>query len=82
MAPCHRRLRELKRTGAIRGYRAIIDPAAVGLGFEVLVQVTMDREITSTMADFENGLAASPEVRHANGYSATPTTCSGSPPPT
>ncbi len=32
---------------------------------EVLVQVTMDREDTSTIADFEDGLAAIPEVRHA-----------------
>jgi DNA-binding Lrp family transcriptional regulator len=65
VAPCHRRLRELERTGAIRGYRAIIDPAAVGFGFEVLVQVTMDREDASTIIDFERGLAAIPEVRHA-----------------
>jgi len=65
VAPCHRRLRELERSGAIRGYRAIIDPAAVGLDFEVLVHVTMDREDTSTIAEFEDGLAAIPEVRQA-----------------
>ena len=65
VAPCHRRLRELERTGAIRGYRAIIDSAAVGLGFEVLVQVTMDREDASTITEFERGLAGIPEVRHA-----------------
>jgi DNA-binding Lrp family transcriptional regulator len=65
VAPCHRRLRELERTGAIRGYRAIIDPAVVGLGFEVLVQVTMDREDASTIAEFERGLAGIPEVRNA-----------------
>jgi DNA-binding Lrp family transcriptional regulator len=65
VAPCHRRLRELERTGAIRGYRAVIDPAAIGLGFEVLVQVTMDREDAATVADFERGLAQIPEVRHA-----------------
>jgi DNA-binding Lrp family transcriptional regulator len=64
-APCHRRLRELERTGAIRGYRAIIDPAAVGFGFEVLVQVTMDREDASTITEFERRLADVPEVRHA-----------------
>jgi DNA-binding Lrp family transcriptional regulator len=29
VAPCHRRLRELERTGAIRGYRAVVDPAAM-----------------------------------------------------
>jgi DNA-binding Lrp family transcriptional regulator len=65
VAPCHRRLRELERTGAIRGYRAIIDPAAVGLGFEVLASVTMDREDASTITEFERGLAGIPEVRHA-----------------
>jgi DNA-binding Lrp family transcriptional regulator len=65
VAPCHRRLRELERTGAIRGYRAVVDPAAIGLGFEVLVQVTMDREDAATVAEFERGLAELPEVRHA-----------------
>ncbi|MGH3192218.1 MAG: Lrp/AsnC family transcriptional regulator, partial [Streptosporangiaceae bacterium] len=65
VAPCQRRLRELERTGVIRGYRAVIDPAAVGLGFEVLVQVTMDREDASTITEFERRLAAIPEVRHA-----------------
>ena len=65
VAPCHRRLRELERSGAIRGYRAVIDPAAVGLGFEVLVQVTMDREDASTIIEFERGLAGIPQIRHA-----------------
>jgi DNA-binding Lrp family transcriptional regulator len=65
VAPCHRRLRELERTKAIRGYRAVIDPAAIGLGFEVLVQVTMDREDAATITRFESGLAEIPEVRHA-----------------
>jgi DNA-binding Lrp family transcriptional regulator len=65
VAPCHRRLRELERAGAIRGYRAVVDPAAIGLGFEVLVQVTMDREDAATVADFERGLTEIPEVRHA-----------------
>jgi DNA-binding Lrp family transcriptional regulator len=64
-APCHRRLRELERTGAITGYRAVIDPAAIGLGFEVLVSVTMHREDTATITEFEASLAAVPEVQHA-----------------
>jgi len=65
VAPCHRRLRELERTKVIRGYRAVIDPAAIGLGFEVLLQVTMDREDATTIARFESGLAEIAEVRHA-----------------
>ncbi|HEX5995724.1 MAG TPA: Lrp/AsnC family transcriptional regulator [Jiangellales bacterium] len=63
--PCHRRLRELERTGVIMGYRAVIDPDTVGLGFEVLVSVTMDREDAATIAAFEQALAAVVEVRHA-----------------
>jgi DNA-binding Lrp family transcriptional regulator len=65
VAPCHRRMRELERTGAIRGYRAVVDPAAVGRGFEVLVAVTMDREDADTIVAFEAGLAAIPDVTHA-----------------
>src|SRR5256714_8648100 len=65
VAPCHRRLRELERTGVIKGYRAVIDPAAVGLGFEVLVNVTMDREDAATITAFEAALAGIAEVRHA-----------------
>ncbi|GAA1573747.1 MULTISPECIES: Lrp/AsnC family transcriptional regulator [Kribbella] len=62
-APCHRRLRELERSGVIRGYRAVVDGAAVGHGFEVLLAVTIDRE--EAVADFEAGLAEIPEVVHA-----------------
>jgi DNA-binding Lrp family transcriptional regulator len=64
-APCHRRLRELERNGVITGYRAVLDPAAVGLGFEALVSVTMDREDAETVAAFEAALTAVQEIRHA-----------------
>jgi DNA-binding Lrp family transcriptional regulator len=65
VAPCHRRLRELERTGVIRGYRAVVDADALGLGFEVLVNVTMDREDAATIEAFEARLAEVAEVRHA-----------------
>ena len=65
VAPCHRRLRELEHSGAIRGYRAVVNPAAIGLGFEVLVFVTMDREDAATIAEFESALAKVAEVHHA-----------------
>src|SRR5262249_56954277 len=65
LAPCQRRLRRLEGEGTIRGYRAVIDPAAVGLGFEVLVHVTMDREDAATIAKFEEGLTNVAAVRSA-----------------
>jgi DNA-binding Lrp family transcriptional regulator len=64
-APCHRRLRELERAGVITGYRAVVDPAAVGLGFEALVSVTLDRGDAGTVAAFEAALAEVPQIRHA-----------------
>jgi DNA-binding Lrp family transcriptional regulator len=65
VSPCHRRLRRLESDGTIRGYRAVVDPVAIGLGFEVIVHVTMDREDAATIAKFEEELANVPEVRHA-----------------
>ena len=64
-APCHRRLRELERAGVITGYRAVLDPAAVGLGFEAIVSVTLDRGDAGTVAAFEAALAAIPQIWHA-----------------
>jgi DNA-binding Lrp family transcriptional regulator len=65
VSACHRRVRELERTGAIRGYRAIVDAAALGLGFEALVLVTMRREDRETLLAFEEGLANIPNVVQA-----------------
>ncbi len=65
VSPCHRRVRELERAGVIRGYRAIVDPAALGLGFEALVFVTMRQEDRDTVAGFERAVAAIPQVLQA-----------------
>ena len=65
VSPCHRRVRELERSGAIRGYRAIVDAAALGLSFEALVFVTMRREDRETLLAFEEGLASIPNVVQA-----------------
>lgn len=62
VSPCHRRLRELERSGAIIGYRAVVDPAALGLTFEALVFVTMHQEDRATLQSFEAGLAAIPNI--------------------
>ncbi|MEU5434964.1 Lrp/AsnC family transcriptional regulator [Streptomyces sp. NPDC020719] len=65
VSPCHRRLRDLERAGAIRGYRAIVDPAAVGLDFEALVFATLRWEDRDTVTAFEEAVAAVPHVLQA-----------------
>ncbi|MFJ6752745.1 MULTISPECIES: Lrp/AsnC family transcriptional regulator [unclassified Streptomyces] len=65
VSPCHRRLRDLERTGAIRGYRAVVDPPAVGLNFEALVFATLRWEDRDTVSTFEEAVAAIPHVIQA-----------------
>lgn len=65
VSPCHRRLRDLERSGAIRGYRADVDPSALGLDFEALVFVTLGWEDRDTVASFEEAVAAVPHVLQA-----------------
>jgi DNA-binding Lrp family transcriptional regulator len=62
-SPCLRRVRRLEEAGVIAGYRAIIDPAAVDRGFQVLVHVTMEvRDRLATMEAFEARVAELDEI--------------------
>jgi DNA-binding Lrp family transcriptional regulator len=65
VSPCHRRVRELERAGTIRGYRALVDPAALGLTFEALLFVTMRQEDRETLLSFEAAVAEVPNVVQA-----------------
>jgi Lrp/AsnC family transcriptional regulator, leucine-responsive regulatory protein len=40
--PCWARVRELEKSGVLRGYHADIDPASLGLELHAFVQVTLD----------------------------------------
>lgn len=65
LSPCHRRVRALEVSGAIRAYRAQINPASVGLEFSSLVFVTF-RDITqSVLRAFEEAVIAIPEITEA-----------------
>src|SRR5687768_12796157 len=66
---CQRRLRELERDGVIRGYRAVVDAAAVGFGFEALVFAKLRLD---TMADFDRALADVPNVVEAQRLFGSP----------
>lgn len=57
LSPCHRRLHALEADGTITGYRAHLDAAALGLGFDCLVFVTMREADRDTVAAFETAVA-------------------------
>ncbi|MFC4035434.1 Lrp/AsnC family transcriptional regulator [Streptomyces polygonati] len=63
-SPCLRRVRQLEDDGVIRSYRAVVDPAAVGRGFEVFASVEVRRDRASVAA-FEERLRTIPDVVEA-----------------
>lgn len=55
LSPCHRRVRALEESGVIRGYRAELNPAALGLDFSSLVFVTL--KDSQSVPEFEQAVA-------------------------
>ncbi|MFE0688148.1 Lrp/AsnC family transcriptional regulator [Streptomyces xiamenensis] len=60
--PCLRRVQRLEADGVIRGYRAVVDPAALGRSFEVLLDLTLDSQASGTVEHFERTLTEAEEV--------------------
>lgn len=60
--PCLRRVKRLEESGVIAGYRAVIDPQAIGRGLDVLVDVEVTATDRATVEAFEQTVAAYEEV--------------------
>ncbi|WP_226966579.1 Lrp/AsnC family transcriptional regulator [Streptomyces phaeolivaceus] len=60
--PCLRRVKRLEEAGVIAGYRAVVDPAAIGRGLEVLVDVEVSATDRATVRAFEETVASYDEV--------------------
>ncbi|WP_205571792.1 Lrp/AsnC family transcriptional regulator [Arthrobacter celericrescens] len=60
--PCLRRVQRLEQEKVIRGYRAVVDPAALDRGFEVILDVELTVFDRETVYAFEEALAAMDEV--------------------
>jgi Lrp/AsnC family transcriptional regulator, leucine-responsive regulatory protein len=65
-SPCLRRVRQLEQDNVIRGYRAVLDPHALGCGFQTFATVVMRYEDRETIAEFERQVADLPEVVEAH----------------
>ena len=57
------RVRRLERSGAIRGYRAVIDPAALGITVRALVVARLREHSEESIREFERGVKEVPGVR-------------------
>jgi Lrp/AsnC family transcriptional regulator, leucine-responsive regulatory protein len=63
---CLRRVQDLERRGVIRGYRAILDPAAMGVGFTAYITVGLNAHTKAAQEAFEKSIARAPEVRECH----------------
>ena len=68
---CTRRLQALESAEVIHGYRAMIDAASVGLGIDIFVEISLDRQNDDALRAFETGLAACPNVLSCHLMSGT-----------
>jgi Lrp/AsnC family transcriptional regulator, leucine-responsive regulatory protein len=68
---CLRRVQELERSGVIKGYRAVIDPAKIGIGFVAYVTVALNSHTKAAQEAFERAIARAPEVRECHNVTGT-----------
>ncbi len=64
--PCLRRVRALEQQGAITGYHAALDPAALGYNLTVFAMVSLRSQAESDLRAFEQMVADIPEVRECH----------------
>jgi len=63
---CLRRVQELERSGVIKGYRAVLDPAKIGIGFVAYLTVGLNTHTKAAQEGFERAIARAPEVREVH----------------
>jgi len=59
---CLGRVRALREAGVIRGFHAVIDPAALGRGLQAMIAVRMQAGARGQLPAFAQRIAARPEV--------------------
>lgn len=59
---CYRRVQRLEQEGVIRGYRAQVDAAALGLGVTAFVNLNIAREQFKQVRELEKAIRQFPEI--------------------
>lgn len=63
---CLRRVQTLERSGIIKGYRAVTDRAALGVGFVAYITVGLNEHTKAAQEGFEWAMQHAPEVRECH----------------
>ncbi len=68
---CLRRVQALERDGVITGYRATLNPAAMGAGFVAYVGVGLNNHAKASQEAFERAISRAPQVRECHNITGT-----------
>lgn len=68
---CLRRVQELERSGVIQGYRAVLNPAALGVGFVAYIGVGLGEHTKAAQMAFERAVSKAPEVTECHNITGT-----------
>ena len=63
---CLRRVQDLERRRVISGYRAVLNPAAMGIGFVAYITVGLSDHSKKSQEAFETSISRAPEVRECH----------------
>lgn len=61
-SPCLRRVRALEEAGLIIGYRALVDPRALGFSLMALIHISMDQHTPERFSQLEAAIREIPEI--------------------
>ena len=59
---CARRVQRLEEAGIIRAYRAVLDPAALGLGIAGVVNLSLEKHAIANIQELHRQIAARPQI--------------------
>lgn len=68
---CLRRVQDLERRGVIAGYRAVLDPDAMGRGFVAYIGVGLGEHTKQAQENFERAVSRAPEVIECHNITGT-----------
>lgn len=68
---CLRRVQEMERAGIITGYRAVLNPVAMGRGFVAYLTVGLSDHSKAGQTRFERAVAELEEVRECHNITGT-----------
>jgi Lrp/AsnC family transcriptional regulator, leucine-responsive regulatory protein len=68
---CLRRVQGLEASGVIKGYRAVLEPAKLGISFVAYVTVGLNNHTKAAQEAFERAMARAAQVRECHNVTGT-----------